>query len=130
MAKKLVQAVCARCGGHELFLASRVGKFVECSRETAARFKLPRGTPFGADEWDACRVPWPLRQSLELLGITPPPRANAAFAIALVRAIYPKTRRVWLRKAVACSERFFETGTFPRDEMPDILDGLMQGEPP
>jgi hypothetical protein len=54
-----------------------------------------------------------------------------AFATALVRTLYPKTRRVWLRKALAVGERFLASGTVgTRDEMPEILDGLMAGKPP
>ncbi len=128
----LVHARCPRCRSREIFPASKIGKSVECGRwgKTRAKFKLPPGKPFGADQWDTCQVPLLLRQCLELHKNIPKPRTNAAFAIALVRAVYPKHRSVWLRRAVAACEKFFETGTAPPKEMSTILDGLMQGQVP
>jgi hypothetical protein len=130
MATRLVQVRCSRCRGQELFPAAKVGKSVACGRLNAPRFKLPEGTPFGADEWDACRVPLLLRQCLERQKITPPQRANAAFAAAMVRAVYPKSRSTWLRQAVAYAEKFLATSTGTSEEIAEILDGLMQGQPP
>jgi hypothetical protein len=130
MATRYIQVRCPRCRGRELFPASKVGTPVECARLNAKPFELPAGKPFGAAEWASCRVPYPLRQSLELHNITPPPRANAAFSVAMIRAVYPKSRSVWLRKAVANAEKHLATGEADFEEMAEILDGLMQGQPP
>src|SRR5947207_283305 len=111
MVTPLVQARCPRCRAPELFPARKVGKTVTCRYGDPPRFKLRAGAPFGADEWDACRVPGLLRHCLELHDITPSPRANACFAVALIRTVYAKSRSVWLRKAVAYAEQFLTTGT-------------------
>src|SRR5262245_44330127 len=130
MGAPLVQVKCPQCAATEVFLASEVGRRVTCRSDYTTRFKLPRGTPFGAAEWDACPVPGPLRQCLKLRQFTPPARANSTFAVALARSLYPKNRRVWLRRAVAFAEAFQATGKAPIEEMSEILDGLMDGHPP
>src|SRR5262249_56888214 len=129
-APKLVRDRCPKCRSPELFPVSRVGQTVSCRRKDDARFQLSKTEPFVADDWDECEFPGPLRQCLEFHKIEPPPRANAAFAVALARAIYPKSRSVWLRKAVAFGEKVLATGTAPFEEMAEIPDGLVDGQPP
>jgi hypothetical protein len=130
MAIGLVQVKCPHCRATEVFVATKVGTKVPCWSDHTARFKLPAGRPFGAPDWVGSGTPGPLRACLEGLQIAPPPRANLGFAAALIRTVYPKHRSVWLRKAVGFAEAFLATGTVPRDEMAEILDGLMAGEPP
>ena len=129
MKPALVQVTCPHCRKAEVFPASHVGRRVEC-HSSSVKYKLPAGAPFGAEEWDACPTPGPLRQCLKVTAYSPPPRVNAAFGVALARAVYPKLGNVWLRRAVAFAEKFQATGKAPIDEVAELLDGLLDGEPP
>jgi hypothetical protein len=130
MATQLIQIKCPHCRATEVFVATKVGTKVLCWSDSTTRFKLPAGQPFGDPDWVVSPTPGPLRACLEGLQITPRPRANLGFAVALIRTVYPKHRSVWLRKAVAFAEGFLATGTIPDGQVAEILTGLMAGEPP
>jgi hypothetical protein len=130
MSSRLVQVKCPRCGATEVFAAADVGQDVSCWSDPRVRFALRTDRPFGAADWDAARTPGPLRACLKPLRVTPRPRASAGFAVALVRAVYPKPRSRWLRKAAEYGEQFLRTGTVPHGELSEVLNALIDGQPP